>query len=129
MVVKFATYSATFAVNGTLISNGTSTQPVVFTSIKDDAHGGDTNNDGDATSPSARNWNRVLLGAASSGSRLTHTKVLYAGYYGDGGIEIAGSSPVLDAVTVADCSLYGIQVDSGAPVIKNGEITGATVTG
>jgi len=48
-------------VNGTLNVNGTSENSVIITSLKDDEYGGDTNNDGDATSPSPGDWYGIYL--------------------------------------------------------------------
>ena len=47
---------------GTLEALGTRAQPIVFTSIKDDAHGGDTNGDGNKTEPQPGDWGRIVTG-------------------------------------------------------------------
>ena len=64
--------------NGNIIANGTSSKPIVFTSIKDDNNGSDSNSDGDNTVPAAGDWGYINLNG-SQNSTFTHCKFLYGG--------------------------------------------------
>jgi hypothetical protein len=65
--------------DGTVIAIGTDIKPIIFTSVKDDAHGGDHNGDGDVTSPAPGNWGCVLI--EGNGSKFNYCRF----YYGGGG--------------------------------------------
>ncbi|MGD2148396.1 MAG: hypothetical protein PVH41_17010, partial [Anaerolineae bacterium] len=94
VVVKFADWTSSLWVGGDLVAEGTAAQPIVFTSIKDDAHGGDTNGDGAATSPAPDDWGDVDFSASSSGS-LQHVWIGYGGGdWANANIEIWGTSDV-----------------------------------
>ena len=55
VVVKFSS-SRQLTVNGTLEAIGSSDDWIVFTSVKDDSYGGDTNADDNSTRPSPGDW-------------------------------------------------------------------------
>lgn len=76
VIVKFGS-GKSLLVSGTLNAVGTETDKIYFTSYRDDALGGDTNNDG-PSSGSAGDWDRISL--AGAGSVLNYTVIKYGGY-------------------------------------------------
>lgn len=60
---------------GTLSAQGTSSDPIVFTSIKDDVRA-DTNGDGGATTPAPSDWSRLYF-SANSGGVLDYCEIRY----------------------------------------------------
>ena len=61
---------------GAVIANGTIDQPIIFTSYRDDAHGGDT--DGSAVAPAAADWGSVDTNGLN-GSVFNYCKFMYGG--------------------------------------------------
>jgi hypothetical protein len=82
VVVKFDP-GASLTVTGSLTAEGTDYHRIIFSSVSDDAHGGDNNWDGRATSPQAGNWNGIVVGGNSS---FKNCSFFYAG---------GGNNPVL----------------------------------
>lgn len=113
-VVKFdAGRSLTIAGGATLDAQGTRAQPIVFTSIKDDGHGGDTNGDGDATQPQPGDWKKITV---SGRAELDHVRLYYAscGSGTDDAILVYnGGSVIFNNSEMAFGQMYAIGVESG----------------
>ena len=84
VILKFGRQYAEINVEGRLIANGTSDSPVIFTSSKDDARGGDNNADG-ATSPQPKDWGGIYFANNTSlpQSELHNVIIAYAGQDAD----------------------------------------------
>jgi hypothetical protein len=92
--------------SGRILATGTATKPVVFTSAKDDTHGGDTNGDGSATTPARADWGGIIIN--SNNCTFTHCKFLYGGEGPGGGagqptLEYSFYHGTIDNCTFAYC--------------------------
>ena len=79
VIVKFAFFFSEIIAYGTLNANGTPSQPIYFTSIKDDSVGGDTNNDGTSTTPNPGDW--LSIEADGGTINISHSIISYGGFY------------------------------------------------
>lgn len=86
-IVKFdAASSLDVTATGQLTANGTAAEHIVFTGIKDDAAGGDTNGDADQSQPAIADW--VSIEVAGSSSSLDYVELRYSA----AGIGLSGAS-------------------------------------
>ena len=109
-------------VNGTLLAQGTSTEPIIFTDIADDQFGGDTNDNGSATGPHPGDWLGIQIQASSEGtSRLEYCHFRFGGKGGLGlaAVRISGAAPTINQCTFFSCE-KGLTISGGgAPIISN----------
>lgn len=128
VVIKLTNYYDGIVVQGALVADGTAVQPIVFTSFKDDSYGGDTNNNGNGTTPAKGDWNTIDFVASSLDSlnSLKHCIVRYGGwnnyYWTDwyGMVRDFNANVVMDSCTIEQSSTAAFGIfGSGHPTITN----------
>jgi hypothetical protein len=102
--------------------------PVVFTSLKDDANGGDTNNDGPGSAPQRGDW--AGLDVQGSSATLSHARVLYGGLQGGPMLSAVGGSTL--TVIRSDlrlASATALQASGGTVVSVSSSVVSDNGTG
>jgi len=131
VVIKFVNYYSQIIVDGALNANGMPSEKIVFTSIMDDSKGGDTNDDGNISTPTPRNWSRVIFNASSLEDQNIinncifnyggHTPSWYRGKYRSA-IDIFDAYVEIDSTWIEHVSYSGIGIFGSAnPVITNSQ--------
>ncbi len=128
-------------VQGAMIAEGTATQKIVFTSIKDDANGGDTNNDGNSTTPERGDWFslRFESSATDALNSLKNCQIRYGGsgtcqdgdpeYKTYGAVRFFDASGTVDSCSIEHSNTTGIGIYGSAdPVIRNSQINNVSST-
>jgi hypothetical protein len=122
-VVKSDLFSGSaIEVNGTLLAEGTPVAPIVFSSIRDDEHGGDTNADGSNTTIGPGQWSGVTVNAGGR-ARIAHAEMLYGGNYyyfsyANALVRAVGGEVSLDDVTLRGSNWNAIYADNGAVRVR-----------
>jgi parallel beta-helix repeat protein len=110
VVVKFE-QNARLTIYGTLVADGTPTEQIYFTSLKDDV-GGDTNGDGDTSSPARNDWDWLDFTTDSLNSVLDNVVVRYGGSYNNGAVNIATDLITFENNLIEQNSHHGIRIDN-----------------
>lgn len=103
-IFKTNNISSTLFVYGSLVASTTPDNPIIFTSLKDDSRGGDTNGDGSASAPQNNDWANIKFFAGSIGN-FANTIFSYGGY--------GYSGPAVSATSTAPM----LSIDAGAAVV------------
>jgi hypothetical protein len=96
---------------GRLLAAGTLEQPIVFTSVKDDDFGGDTNGDGSGSAPAIGDWGYVQF--SGSNSRVAHVIARYGGANGNVLFASGGSGHVIEDSMISDGAGDGLVLWGG----------------
>ncbi len=130
-IIKLGTHrSIEVQSGGKLLAQGTTAQPIIFTSWLDDSVGGDTNRDGNGTEPSPGDWRwlHVHYGEAV----LDHTIIRYGGgtasgnWDGTGAVRTTGSASLTVANSfIQDAFFDGLLAWGGQTRVVNTVVSGA----
>lgn len=127
VVMKFIDGRYGLYVYGALVANGTPTEKIVFTAIRDDSKGGDTNNDGSNSSPGRGQWLGVIFynSIIDSLNSVKNSEIRYGGSghggYGNwGNLIVNNCRAKIDSCDIEHSASSGLGIYGGAqPVIKN----------
>jgi len=130
-------------VKGVLDAQGTLDRPIVFTSFKDDTYGGDTNGDGNASSPAPNDWGWIEYtdSSADAVNVLSYVVVKYGGRsracdswscwnYSRGAVDLGDASPTIAHCTIMQFGGYAISMDTNSfPIVIGNVLTGNGING
>ena len=116
-IVKMASGLVISVQNGELEALGTRDLPIVITSIKDDAHGGDSNGDENETMPQVGDWGRI---ETSGTVAMDYVTIAYANNAADRGvIHGSGGTVVFDNGVIEHSDSECVRMNSGSFTARN----------
>jgi len=115
-IVKFE-LGAIFTVDGALTVAGSAESPVIFTSIRDDEFGGDTNGDATSTIASPGDWQKIHI--RGPGSLMTQARVRFGGGSGPAAINAENAELPISQMTIEKNMYGGLYLTNASSSISN----------
>ncbi|MBU0475672.1 MAG: T9SS type A sorting domain-containing protein [Bacteroidetes bacterium] len=120
-------------VSGTIIVSGQSDNAVVFTSYKDDTYGGDTYNDGPASTPVAGDWKGILVtndgnySTTGGVGTFNYAIIRYGGnsstsFDANVGITVSAFTSTFTGCVIENSANYGIYVSQAFLKLRSSRI-------
>ncbi|HEX28768.1 TPA: hypothetical protein ENG04_01660, partial [Candidatus Poribacteria bacterium] len=100
---------------------GTVERPVIFTSWADDSAGGDTNGDGNTTTPDSLHWESIKI-AGEAKLTFEHCQFKYGGGNNNGMIYLTGGTLRMQSCLISHSLSDGVYVESGSASIEGCKI-------
>ncbi len=122
-IIKFH-YRKNIQVSGNLVLQSTSTSKIIFTSIKDDTYGGDTNNDGSSSTPNDADWGYFKFTTADEIN--FHDVIVKYGGYNSYCFYVQDSVVEFNSCHIEDCHQVGILANCNITV-NNTTIKGCSI--
>lgn len=122
-IIKF-NRGAMLNIDERLNAAGTEDEKIIFTSIKDDSAGGDTNKDGTATSPARGDWTSIFFYKGEQ-SIMEHVVVSYGSVEGAvmGAVTINLKDIIIRNSEINNSGYSGIFIKDSQPTIENNIIS------
>ena len=121
VVVKLGRYISdptglTIVINGALVADGKPDSLIVFTSMADDAFGGDTMGDGALTTPAPGQWQGIQFTAVSNdlATVVDHCRFRYGGLSNIGHLRFTNSSPTISNTFSTSAATYGVLIEGAS---------------
>jgi len=124
-VVKFGTGGLDgLKIQNDFFVNGTKEEPVVFTSLRDDEYGGDTNGDGTRTKPSTGSWLQIMFNPVKDCElKIKYAKILYANF----GVSLYPSAGQTKEISIKKSEIrkngIGINISNADALIESNVIS------
>ncbi|MDH5327840.1 MAG: right-handed parallel beta-helix repeat-containing protein [Gammaproteobacteria bacterium] len=121
VIMKFDPNSG-LNIDGTLSALGTASEPVVFTSVKDDRYGGDFNNDGNSSIPNSGDWGSLSFSDTSTANVIENAIIRYGGGLNESNLYSYYGPLILRNSAVSFSSGHGLNSFGANVTLQNNEV-------